>query len=56
MDMTRATILKKNIDDDLWSELVFVMTYVKNNWLTRVVQNLSFHKVYTHKLCNLSRL
>ena len=44
MDITRATILEENIDDDLWPELVLAMTYVKNNRLTRAVQNLSPHE------------
>ena len=31
MDITRATILERNIDNDQWPELMLVMTYVKNN-------------------------
>lgn len=54
--MTRATILERNIDDNPWLKLVFAMTYVKNNQLTRAVQNLSLYEVYTHKLPNLSHL
>ncbi len=30
MDMTKATILEENIDDDLWPEIIFAMTQVKN--------------------------
>ena len=30
MDMTRATILEGNLDDELWPETVLAMTYVKN--------------------------
>lgn len=30
MDMTRATILEGNINDDLWPEVVLAMTHVKN--------------------------
>ena len=56
MDMTRATILEGNIDDDLWPELVLAMTYVKNNRPTRAVQNLSPHEAYTHELPDLSHL
>lgn len=37
MDMTRATILEGNIDNELWPELVLVITYVKNNWPTKVL-------------------
>ena len=56
MDMTRATILEENIDDDLWPELILTMTYVKNNRPTRAIQNLSSHEAYTHKLPNLFHL
>lgn len=31
MDMTRATIFKGKIDDELWPELVLAMTYIKHN-------------------------
>lgn len=54
MDMTRATILERNINNDLWPKLIFAMTYVKNNGLTRAVQNLSPHEAYTYELPNLS--
>lgn len=54
--MTRTTILERNIDDDLWLELVLAMAYVKINRPMRVVQNLSLNKVYTYKLPNLSHL
>lgn len=43
MDITIATILEKNIEDNLWSKLIFVMIYIKNNWPTRALQNLSLH-------------
>lgn len=57
MDLTRATILEGNIDDDLWLELVLAMTYVKNNRPTRALQNnLSPYEAYTHELPNLSHL
>ena len=56
MDMTRATILEGNIDDDLWPELVLAMTYVENNRPTRALQNLSPYETYTHELPDLSHL
>lgn len=56
MDIIRVIILEKNIDDDLWPELILAITYVKNNWPTRAVQNLTPHEAYTHKLPNLSHL
>ncbi len=30
MDMTRATTLEGSLDDEMWPEVVFAMTYVKN--------------------------
>lgn len=56
MDMTRATILKGNIDNDLWLELVLAMTYMKNNRPIKIVQNLSPHEAYSHKLFDISHL
>ncbi len=57
MDMTRATILEGNIDDDLWPELVLAMTYIKNNRPTRTLQgNISPHKASTEEAPNLAHL
>ncbi len=56
MDMTRVTILKSNIDDDLWPELVLAMTYVKNNRPTRALQDLSPYESYTHEPPDLAHL
>lgn len=39
MDMTRASILEGNIDDDLWPEILLVMTYIKNNRPTEALPN-----------------
>lgn len=33
---------------------MLVMTYIKNNWSIRVVQNLSSYKFHTHKPSNLA--
>ncbi len=52
MDMTRAMILKGNIDNDLWPELVFAMTYIKNNWPTQAFKNISPHKAHLHEQLN----
>lgn len=54
--MTRATILEGNIDDELWPELVFAMTYIKNSRPTRALQNLSPHEVHFHEQPNLTHL
>ena len=57
MDMTRATILEGNIDDDLWHELVLAMTYVKNSRPTRALpQNLSPYEALTQDHPNISHL
>lgn len=56
MNITRTTILEENIDDNLWPEFVLAMTYIKNNWPTRAVQNLSSYETYTHKLPDLFQL
>ena len=37
MNMTRATILEKNLDDKLWPEIILAMTYVKNVHLTKAL-------------------
>lgn len=56
MDITRATILESNIDDNLWPELILAMTYIKNNRPTKALQNLSLYESYTHELPDLSHL
>lgn len=38
MDMTRATIIEKNINNNLWPEVVLAMTHVKNIQLTRALE------------------
>ena len=46
MDMTRATILEGNIDDELWPEIVLAMTYIKNNRPTKALpSNSTPHEV-----------
>lgn len=37
MDMTRATIFERNLSDKLWSEIVLAMTYVKNVYPIKVL-------------------
>lgn len=56
MNITRATILEGDIEDNLRLELVFAMTYVKNNWLMRALQNLNLYEATTHKLSDLFHL
>lgn len=50
IDIIQATILRGNINDKLWPELMLVMTYIKNNQSTRfLANNQSFHKAYILK-------
>ena len=57
IDMTRATILERNIEDELWPELVLTMTYIKNNRPTRTLQNnISPYKAYSKEALNLTQL
>ncbi len=56
MDMTKATILEGNIDDELWPELVLAMTYVKNSRPTKVLQNLSPYEAFTQDHPDISHL
>lgn len=57
MDMTRATILEGNIDDELWPKLVLAMIYNKNNRPTRALaHNISPHKAHFHEQADLSHL
>lgn len=54
--MTKVILLEKNINNNLWPELILAIIYVENNWPIRAVQNLSLHKAYTYKLLDLSHL
>ena len=56
MDITRATILEGNIDDDLWPELVLAMTYIKNSRPTQALENISLHEAHFYKQPNLAHL
>ncbi len=56
IDITRAIILEGNIDDDLWPELVLAMTYVKNTWSTKALQNLRPYEVLTQDHPDISHL
>ena len=44
IDMTRVTILKGNIDDDLWPEIVLAMTHVKNLRPTSALKGNNSHR------------
>ncbi len=50
LDMRRATILKGNIDNELWPEVVLAMTYIKNNRPTKALpSNSTPHKVQSQE-------
>lgn len=42
--MTRATILQRGIDDDLWPEVVIAMSRMKNVCLTRALEEKTPHQ------------
>ncbi len=57
IDMTKATILEENIEDELWPELVLAMTYIKNSRPTRALANdLSPHKAHFREKPDLSHV
>lgn len=56
VDITRATILEDNIDNDLWLMFVLAMIYIKNSRLMQVLKNISPHKNQFHKQLNLTHL
>lgn len=39
MDMAQAIILEKNLIDDSWPEIILVMTYIKNIYLIKALEN-----------------
>ena len=56
IDMTKATILKNNINYKICPKLILAITYVRNNQPTKVLQNLSFHKILLSEPLNLPHL
>lgn len=56
MDMTRVTILDRNIDDKFWPELILAIIYVKNRRPIKVLQSLSPHKSLTQDYLNIFHL
>lgn len=43
--MTKATILKKNLDDKMWPEIVFAMIYIKNVCSIKAFNKNNFYHV-----------
>lgn len=56
MDMTRATILEGNLNDELWPEIILAMTYVKNVRPTRALQGNNPYQVQHQKNPDISHL
>lgn len=55
--MIKATILEGNIADNLWLELVQVMTYIKNSLLIRALtNNLRTHIVHFYERPDFSHM
>lgn len=56
MDMTWAMMVKGNIEDYFWSEIILAITYIKNLRFTNMLQDLSSHKSLHNKPAELSHL
>lgn len=56
MDMTCATILDGNIDDDLWPEIILAMTQVKNVRPTSSLEDKNPYEVHFNRAPELSHL
>lgn len=56
IDMTKATVLESNIDDDLWPKLVLAITYIKNSQPMPVLENISPHEAHFHEQPNPAHL
>ena len=57
MDMTRATLLEANIDDELLREIILAMTYIKNNRPTIALpSNTTPHEAQSQKAADISHL
>lgn len=52
--MTQAIILVRNIDDDLWLEIILIMTQVKIIPLITSLENKNIYKIYFNKTSKLS--
>lgn len=41
----KVTIFEKNMNNELWPEIIHTMTYIKNNCLTKAfLSNVTLHK------------
>lgn len=44
--MIRVTIFEKDINNNFWLKLIFIIIYVKNNLLIKILQNFNFYKAF----------
>lgn len=56
MDMTHATILDRNIDDDLWLEVILAMSQIKNVKPIKALEGNNPHKAHFKKSPNINYL
>lgn len=57
MDMTCATILEGNIDDNLWPKILLAMINIKNNRPTKALSNnITSQEAQNKEISNLSYL
>lgn len=56
MDMTRATIIGRNILDDLWPEVALAMVHVKNIRPTRILEGKTPYELFENKIPTLDHL
>lgn len=48
IDKTKVIIFEKNIKDKLWLKFILIITYIKNNYLIKILQNnIYFYKTYS---------
>ena len=56
IDMTRATILERSINNDFYLKLVLTITYIKNSYPTKVLQKLNSYEALTQDYSNIAHL
>lgn len=56
MDMTYAIILNRNIDNNLWSKIILVITLVKNIKLISLFEDKNPYKVHFKKILEIKYL
>lgn len=54
--MTYTIILNRKIDNNLWFEIILIITYIKNIKTTFLFKNKNLNKIYFNKTLKLSYL